>query len=208
MEVPLGWLMEEAAVRRRACEMLEGAGLWRLQEVEEEHVEEEPQEQKAMALPQVVEEASSGWRAMSSQAELMEILWRVEGEAGVPRGVVELLAVLELGLTVHGVQLRSQTCRVSLGWHQCRRRHDCAIWASRQQKSHRVEVPGHWLLHLVPQILLHCCFAVYWLLGSMELEVQARKEVSWLLAPAAHRQQAVQLTLLHLSRVAVRIDRL
>lgn len=186
VEVPQGWLMEEAGVRQRVCETQGEAVLWHLREVEEEPVEEEPRgqtwwevrERMTKVLPRAVEVASSGWRAMSLQAELMGILWKVEAAAVVHQEDVEQSVVLGLALTVHGVQLPSRTCMASLGWLQCRRRHDCAVWASRLQKFHQAELPAHWLLHLILQIHLHYCFVVCWRLGRRGLEAQVPKEVS------------------------------
>lgn len=94
---------------------------------------------------------------------------------------VEVLKeVLEPVQKARGVRLQNRTYKANLGWHRCRRLHDCVVWAFHLQINHPVELLGLRLLRLTLQILLHCCFAVYWQPGLTGPEERARREVSCL----------------------------
>lgn len=95
---------------------------------------------------------------------------------GVPRGDEELKEVWELvQLEVACFHLR--TCKVNLGWLQCRLRRDCVALAFRLQKDHLIAVLRRQVLHLT-QILLRCCFATDWRQDLTGQVVQALKEPS------------------------------
>lgn len=81
-----------------------------------------------------------------------------------------------LAQKARGAQLQSRTCMESLGWHPCRRRLDCVIWASRLRRDRLVVLLERWLLHLT-QTLLHYCFAIYWQLDLTGPAVQAQRAV-------------------------------
>jgi hypothetical protein len=79
-----------------------------------------------------------------------------------------------------------RTCKVNLGWLQCRLHRDCVALAFHLQKDRLIAVLRRQVLHLT-QILLHCCFATDWPRGLTGQVVQALKEPSSQELVARHR---------------------
>lgn len=90
------------------------------------------------------------------------------------------------------VALRHQTCMTILDWHRYQHLHDSVASAFHLQISLLIELPVH---HL-PQILLHCCFAIGSRLGRREQVVQVQPEVSCQERVARPQEEELQSLLL------------